>query len=65
VGEVSQRLKYLQENWCSDFIVGNTPEQRMPADQPAFAYLHLSQQLVVGEVSTCRNQDSGRLSMQG
>lgn len=46
--EVSQRLKYLQENWFSDFIVGNTPEQRMPTD--SFGYLHLSWQLMEDEV---------------
>lgn len=36
-GEVSQRLKYLQEDWCSNFIVGKTPERWMPTDQPLLA----------------------------
>lgn len=36
-GEVSQRLKYLQEDWCSNFIVGKTPEWWMPTDQPLLA----------------------------
>lgn len=36
-GEVSQRLKYLPENWCSNFIVRKTPEQWMPTDHPLLA----------------------------